>query len=319
MSLTKDLLDFRTTYLKAIAKAWGNDDFKKVLCEPNNALNVFAEHFGYKCPWEINFSITDDGAGPFYNALQGVYMVTPLSFDKFVLYIPKEPKRGSTSLAAACFYNNSPWLLKYNTDNNLPKSPIMPPILPYSEKDKNINDEGVFIAQNSYDLGDSEKDFTDFGGAIFAALALIWENKKFKELFVSDADAEEYPPFQQSVTLLKDWLGYDYPWDVDLVVREDPLAEFVYWETYKNNKGQVYIVALDGENGNELASDGEKTSAMELIASEWNWAWIKDGELYDSTPLGLVLSLPAKPDDAANNVLALTRYNTDGPGFPFTC
>ena len=319
MSLTRHLLEFRTTYLKAIAKAWENTEFKQELCKPNNALKVFKKEFDYTCPWEINFSITDDGAGPFYNALQGVYMVTPLSFDKFVLYVPKKPKRGNITLAAASFYNNSPWLLKYKSESSLPKSPIMPPILPYAKSAEDIYEDNVLLPQTSYDLGDSEKDFTDFGGAIFAALGLIWDNKKFKELFVSDSDATVYPPIEQSVTLLKDWLGYEYPWDVDLVVREDPLADFVFLETYKNSNGQVYIAALDGENGNLLASDGDKISDMELTSSEWQWAWIKEGELFNSTPLGLVLSLPVKPDDGENCVLALTRYNTDGPGFPFTC
>jgi ribosomally synthesized peptide (two-chain TOMM family) len=318
MSLTKDLLEFRTTYLKAIAKAWTDPKFKSLLCEPNNALNVFKETYGYVCPWEINFSITDDGAGPFYNGLQGVYMVTPLSFDKFVLYVPKKPTRGNATEAAACFYNLSPWFLNYKDKTSLPKSPIMPPVLPYSAASTDAYDNSVLIPQTSYDLGDSEKDFTDFGGAIFAALALIWDNKKFKELFISDSNATEYPPIQQSVSLLKDWLNYDYPWDVDLVVREDPLADFVFIEKYKNDN-ETFTVAKDEENGKLIASNGVQEENMELVSASWEWAWIKDGKMFDATPLGLVLSLPERPDDAASDILALTRYNTDGPGFPFTC
>jgi len=319
MSLTKDLLEFRTTYLKAIAKAWEDPTFKAALCKENNALKVFKNTFGYTCPWEINFSITDDGAGPFYNALQGVYMVTPLSFDKFVLYVPTKPTRGSATEAAACYYNLAPWFLNYKDKHPLPKSPIMPPVLPYDTGCTDAYDNDVLIPQTSYDLGDSEKDFTDFGGAIFSALALIWENDKFRDLFVTDSDAAEYPPVQQSVSLLKDWLGYDYPWDVDLVVREDPLAEFVFLERYKNENGSIYTVARDGENGSIIASNGTKGDDIKTISASWDWAWIKDGEMFDSTPLGLVLSLPVRPDDAASDILALTRYNTDGPGFPFTC
>ena len=165
----------------------------------------------------------------------------------------------------------------------------------------------------------SEKHFSEFGSVILCALGLAWDNKTFKKAFISPDDATEYPPIDQSVSLLKEWLNYDYPWDVDLVIKEDPLATFVFIEKYENNSGEEFTLVLDEENGNRLASEGEKVSDMNLITSSWDWAWIKDGQLFQSTPLGLVLSLPEKPEHVTNNVVALGRYNTDGAGFPFTC
>ena len=60
MQTHQELLDFRTAYLQAVARAWNDTAFKSRLCVDKAALSVLAEPpINYICPWDIHVSIRD--------------------------------------------------------------------------------------------------------------------------------------------------------------------------------------------------------------------------------------------------------------------
>lgn len=325
MELTKQLLEFRSVYLRAISLAWNDKEYRKELCKPNNALSVFKNSFDYTCPWNIDFTITDFGEGPFFNSLRGVYMTSPLSFDQFVIFVPRKPQVENVAEAAACYYQDNLWILQENQASDLPASPAMNDYMNLlfelrgSATPGKIDSsllQGRGIPEASYDLGNSNTEFTSFGGVMLSALTLMWSNQVFRSQFINSDDRQR--EIGQTAALLKEWLDYDYPWDVDLVIKEDPDAQFLRVNSFKNIDGSSYQEALD-QDSSVMARSGEKQPGAELVEDQLRWVWIRNGQLYNQPSLGLVLSFPEAPDDIANQPVALSRYNTDGPGFPFTC
>ncbi|TMO60462.1 hypothetical protein CWC18_13700 [Pseudoalteromonas aurantia] len=367
MELTKQLLEFRSVYMRAIAKAWNNDDFRQKLCAENNALNIFKEYFEYNCPWNITFTINDKCEGPFYNSLRGVYMTSALSFDRFLVYVPKLPDIPHPVDAISDYYLKNTWLLEQKCEKDLHQdltqlNTFLDSLDNLSTQQTNntpVNEhisEGagdypvnfMRIPESSYNLGNSDVDFTNFGGVMLSALSLAWSNKVFKEKFITSELTEEQP-IGTAAVLLKEWLNYDYPWDVDLVVKEDDNAHyartFSATVTLKGGTQHHCKVAfkLNNENYNlqlnelvtsfddYLFSESHSISKDEIesISIESNtipldqWVWCQEiagnYSQIQKTSLGIVLSLPEAPDSKDAQPVALTRYNNDGSGFPFTC
>ncbi|MEC4090822.1 BMA_0021/BMA_0022 family TOMM bacteriocin [Pseudoalteromonas rubra] len=360
MELTKQLLNFRATYLKAIAKAWNDEKFRKELCAPGNALSVLSKYFDYTCPWNIQFSIKDLGEGPFYNEARGVYMTDSLSFDKFVISIPKKPTIPNAVEALSQYYFDNSWILESATDDinkpNFSLQQVFDTLCVTGHTDK---PESAFIfpsmkdgliPEANYDLGNSNTHFVEFGGVMAAAVALAWSNSKFSKLFIDESISHRSTnTIGHTTKLLKEWLDYDYPWDVDLIVKNDELAKYV--RTFDANitlrsGEQVYSTVaylLDESNYKQMAKELTKSHEKLLFAfnehistkdiesisvsdstiaiDKWVWCVERDGsyQQVQKTPLGIILSFPEAPDDKISQPIALTRYNNDGPGFPFTC
>ncbi|WP_194867051.1 BMA_0021/BMA_0022 family TOMM bacteriocin [Pseudoalteromonas sp. PPB1] len=366
MELTKQLLEFRSVYMKSLAKAWNDKDFRTKLCSENNALSIFKEYFDYDCPWNITFTISDKGEGPFYNSLRGVYMTSALSFDRFLVYVPKKPSIPTPVDAIADYYSQNTWLLEnkqHEHEEDLSQltsflqnfDDLIHQALPSNSNNDDISEgagshpvKDLRIPEASYDLGNSNTDFTNFGGVMFSALALSWSNKVFRNSFIN-TNQSETREIGASAVLLKEWLDYDYPWDVDLVVREDENAKYArtFPATVKLTSGESIecnvAFALNTENYEEKLnnltsnlsdflfaneSSIEKANIESISVSESTiaidkWVWCVESEgnyqQVQKTPLGIILSFPEAPDDKASQPVALTRYNNDGPGFPFTC
>ncbi|AZZ96514.1 BMA_0021/BMA_0022 family TOMM bacteriocin [Pseudoalteromonas sp. R3] len=360
MELTKQLLDFRATYLKAIAKAWNDEEFRKELCLPGNALSVLDKYFGYKCPWNIQFSIKDLGEGPFYNEARGVYMTDSLSFDKFVVSVPEKPAIPNPAEALSHYYFDNSWILESITDDvnhpNLSLQQVFDTLCASGHKD---HPESAFIfpsmkdgliPEASYDLGNSNTHFVEFGGVMAAAVALAWSNTKFSNSLIEETISHSSTnTIGHATKLLKDWLDYDYPWDVDLIVKKDKLAKYartfdaaLTLRSGEQLRGTVaYLLdestfklsarALSASRDKLLfvldkqisPKDIESISVSESTIAIDKWVWCVESEgnyqQVQKTPLGIILSFPEAPDDKASQPVALTRYNNDGPGFPFTC
>jgi ribosomally synthesized peptide (two-chain TOMM family) len=153
------------------------------------------------------------------------------------------------------------------------------------------------VKRDSFNLGDNVEDFISFSAAIFNAVALAWDN----ELMWNDLIAYHGGPGQprkRTITLLNEWLGYSYPWDLDLFIQEDKKAR------YDSSKGlwvdttpPVLMLTLPWMTGADAQVGDTKAKLAKDRKQE-------------------VEQNKANPGVA---IMGVALYNTDGPGYPFTC
>ena len=85
----------------------------------------------------------------------------------------------------------------------------------------------VNVNNDPYNLGDNIEDFISLAAAIFNAVALAWTNETLStELTVYTGDAKEESR-ARTIGILNEWLGYNYPWRLDLIVQEEKTAKYV--------------------------------------------------------------------------------------------
>jgi ribosomally synthesized peptide (two-chain TOMM family) len=140
-----------------------------------------------------------------------------------------------------------------------------------------------------FDLGVTFDDFISFAAAIFNATALGWGNEAFMRELTS-YKGQEKQHRKRTITLLNEWLNYRYPWQEDLVIQIDPTAE--YDPTANGGKGKWI-----------------KTTPPVLTLTI---PWMSGAELAER-------EVAANQQNTSVSIMGLALYNTDGPGYPFTC
>jgi ribosomally synthesized peptide (two-chain TOMM family) len=293
----QQLMDFRTTYVRAVARATVDLQFRKELTkEGGNPLSVLHEEFGYRCPWGLTLVLNDDpNRGPRVNPATGTVMTMPYWGESITVSIPKKPA-GDAKVqmdALAAYYHENPWFLQPGRPNDADRaSPrdvprgIHNPSAPYQGKWTSVNADPD--RNTRFDLGVNFEDFISFAAAIFNAVALSWDNEVFLgQLTAYKGEAET--DRKKTITLLNEWLGYKYPWQLDLVVRTDEKATYnPAKRAWENTTPPVLMLTIPWMTG---ATGGDAAQA-EVDTNKKN--------------LGVA-------------IVGVALYNTDGPGYPFTC
>jgi ribosomally synthesized peptide (two-chain TOMM family) len=310
----QQLLDFRTTYVRGVARATVDLEFRRVLTEPGgNPLRVLHEVFGYTCPFDLTLVLQDlVDRGPRVNPANGVVMTLPYYGESITVYIPKRPSgdpRVQMDALAAYYHENAWFLHSKGHTGGLPRLPGPPggapgTVLGTIKSPPPINLPPIAQPQwasvamapdrnTRFDMGDNFDKFISFAAAIFNAVALTWRN----DLFLHDLTsytAEGDQPRKTTIQILDDWLGYKYPWQLDLTVQVDPTA------TYDSKAGKW-------EN---------TTPPVIMLTLPW---------MTGAYAPGMDTAAAARREVAENNahpevaIMGLALYNTDGPGYPFTC
>lgn len=172
----------------------------------------------------------------------------------------------------------------------------------------------VDVDKDRYDLGDNIEDFISLAAAIFNAVALAWENEMlWNELTTYRGENSEMRG--RTIAILKEWLGYSYPWDIDLIIQPDNKAKYVPYTEGKKGKWTdttppKLMLTLPWMSGVDatLPSDFGKKDEEEqkiILAKKAAEAAEKEVEQNNKTP-GVA-------------IMGLALYNTDGAGYPFTC
>lgn len=296
---TQQIMDFRTSYVRAVARASVDLPFREQLTNPkNDPLKILEEAFGYKCPWDLTLVLHDDPQrAPRLNPAQGRIMTLPYWGETITVFIPRKPAGDArTQLdALAAYYHENPWFPRVkptalsNSRGEIPQYVSDPPP---------IHDaKWASVKRGRYNMGDNVDDFISFAAAMFNALALAWDN----ELMWNDLTGYNGGPDQprkRTITLLNEWLGYNYPWDLDLFIQEDKKAR------YDASKGKwvdttppVLMLTIPWMTGADaqVGDDKEKLAKDRLQEVERN---------------------KANPGVA---IMGVALYNSDGPGYPFTC
>ena len=281
---------------EGVARAAVDSDFRAELtsskscggsdCELyGHALCVLRESFGYACPWSVKFVVCGDSArAPHLDLAVGSMMPQPFTQEAMTVYIPKkEACADSPGLlldAIAAYYRQNTWFLRERASDDQPAGAQQVKIDTSETTWRSVASGRNRLSR--FDLGDSFDEFVSFGAAMFSAVALAWDNDFFRRQLIAD----DIHNRRHTIELMGQWLGYTYPWELELIVVED-----------------------------QNASYNPKTG---------NWERF--------TPPQILLTLPrmsggASIDDEVQRNIAspgvtmigLSLYNTDGPGYPFTC
>lgn len=201
---TSNLVDFRTTYLRAIAQAWVDPAFLRELTTPGGGAKALSDHFGYCWPWgELTLTFRENGAewkpaetGGWYGGLRDAIVVkAPLSPARVKNLQPDYHTR-----AIAAYYQQRPTFLGPNgpSDSSGPSGPS--------------GAEGYVHPLNlqAYDPGLGSWDsFLQLGAATFRALALAWHDEVFRAELCENGERA-----------LEGWLGYNSPWNFKIQFKD---------------------------------------------------------------------------------------------------
>ena len=368
--LTTQLMEFRTTYLKAIARAAVDVGFRRELTkqdaeEGNKPLDILNDKFDYVCPWELELELQDHTErGPRVNIANGTVMTRPYCGESITVYIPDPPERKPEMSdaeylklemeALAAYYDQYLYFFLRPKRNGAKKPPSLSKgdtaadspdategylhkvawltVEAFRSQRSQLTANGMpsewssvntLPSQNSrFSLGTSPDDFLSFAAAMFNAVALAWHDEKFKELLTRDPDklgpnGEPWKP-GQTIRLLEQWLGYKYPWELELIVLSD--AEELEADAKVDAK-------VDAKGA---AKYGAKYDATKSKWTNMQWATLTLTLPWMSGRSSLVNRIPdlhkSQEEEIKENnknprvtIMGLALYNTDGPGYPFTC
>jgi hypothetical protein len=269
-----------------VARSSVNLKFRKDLTDPeNDPMLILRKECGYNGTWKLRLVINDDPVkGPRLDPVTG-QIVAPRYLDECItVFVPDRPRDVSVDAAmerlAVLYYDANAWLHGGSLpDPTLPALPPPPGPTPEDAPRKRAS---------RYDLGDATSDFLSFVAALFNTVALTWTNEKFKEILT-----REKAPAGHTIAVLREWLGFEYLWDLDLRIAIDKHAKYVE---------------------HPLSVTNERYPRWE----------IRRPELRLTLPW-MTGALDAKHEVEANHhnpgvaMMGLALYNTDGAGYPFTC
>jgi hypothetical protein len=180
--------------------------------------------------------------------------------------------------------------------------------------------------ETSFNLSDNASLYHAFGAAMQNLIALMWTSEPVRLSVITDP-ADLARPLGHvpgsTIQLFKELVGYDYPFFMDLILLEDTEASF-----------HAEVWARNGSTNGEVKITNPGSSDYKKLLNRWVWTYskaridsvidsgIEAGKFYlnPKFPLQtLELMVPMQPDIKENSAVALTRYNVDSSGYPFSC
>ena len=92
------LLEFQEVYMRAIALAWRDEEFKKMLLA--DPLFAMQRYLHYRCPWNIDVKVTEAPAGSGWDSVSRSWN---LPRNGMTFGVPNRPKVEEESIALAAY------------------------------------------------------------------------------------------------------------------------------------------------------------------------------------------------------------------------
>lgn len=102
----QDLLEFQEVWLRAIARAWRDESFKRQL--EDDACLALQQAFGYKMPWNINLSVASPSAEYGWRKAEQRWH---LPQNRMTFGIPDRPALEEEAIALASYNDAGPCYL----------------------------------------------------------------------------------------------------------------------------------------------------------------------------------------------------------------
>lgn len=283
-----ELMNFRTMFLRAVAQAWADPEFRKqLLAAPEQALWAY---FQYRWPWPNACELQVVDSKHRFNWTHNEWVWSNALHEDLFVYVPLDPDAIDAkdhAVALADYYRareslfQDDWGEHDNPNPQIPQceKPSVPRPTPrLNERERMEQGQssgfGVISEQTplpAEGLVPSDNDFAAFQVALLAAMGRAWQDLEYRELLQRDA-----------IKALAAIRGYKLPWDIGLRVQHDPGARW---------------------NPPHLQSN------RPICQSYW------------SLPRKAILrlALPERPERLVSEPIALAMYNATGAIYPFTC
>lgn len=193
MTATDAMMKFRTTYLRAIARAWNDQAFLEDL--ERDPAGVLKKSFSYDLPWDVELEITSvDASESLWDpANAGGWVGRNAVISLWIPPPPNDDKEWSKAWAA--YYDEFPCFLG---SINKPKM------------DQQYSDPAPSLGE-SYPLGMGNwKDFLEFTAVVMRLIAVAWRDRQV------EAELMKIDGKPVGVTILNKWMGFNMPWNMDV-------------------------------------------------------------------------------------------------------
>jgi ribosomally synthesized peptide (two-chain TOMM family) len=220
------LLEFRTVWLSAIAKAWIEPSFRQVLLTSSPTEKVLSDTFLYPWPWQDTLTLrVVDAEGFEWVGDDWIWPSATPAGEGLTLYVPLEPPTGSSShplspeeqaTALADYYRLRPSLLTatgplkdwgFNVSSAFLDHLKAPPSPIVATQHGSPEPQGGFVPNDA--------EFANFEVALLYAISKAWENSAFRRYL------QDSPQFA-----IASCHGYHPPWPLPLRIQNDTGARW---------------------------------------------------------------------------------------------
>jgi ribosomally synthesized peptide (two-chain TOMM family) len=290
------LLAFRTTFLRAIAQAWADREFKQALT--SDAVKALHDYFHYDWPWPERCELKVEEATGKYEWIGEDWVWAQTLEESLTMHLPLDPELHGIppkyqAMALADWYRQRSSLFDDEWGKNDPKPPrgghaatigqpvrdhrddadanrsssdLVAPPMPTLSLWNATAQAGLNSPPPKYGFIPPDSEFTAFKVVLVAAISKAWNDDRFKEMLMIDS--------KLAMSTIR---GYRLPWALIFPMQPDPQAR---WQP--------------------PTGDG---------SSFW----------YNEMRHTLKLYLPTKPSALNSEPVALAAYNAAGAEYPFTC
>jgi ribosomally synthesized peptide (two-chain TOMM family) len=189
---TEPLLAFRLAYLRAIARSWQDDAYRRDLLGQRDIQPMLHRDFGLATLWpqvDVSLCLSDDpGQRAEWKPVLTSGWIGP--DDAFVIVLPQAPQTHASE-ALAAYYQ------------------LFPNFMGVSASFEEQQGGGMLRGALPTGLGipgGGPDSLLAFGGVVLRAIALAWQSPEFHEALTRNDGADKAP-------VLSQWLGYNNPFN----------------------------------------------------------------------------------------------------------
>ncbi|MBV8620622.1 MAG: BMA_0021/BMA_0022 family TOMM bacteriocin [Curvibacter sp.] len=203
------MLEFRLAYLRAVARSWQDEGFRDRLLDATDIQPLLAKEFGLRTVWPyLDISLQRSGDPNRQTVWKPLETAGWIGVDDaFEIVLPESPSAQATE-ALAAYYQLFP--------------DFMGPtgVIDSGDQGSGKGQLGGSLPTGLGIPGGGADSMLAFGGVVLRAIALAWENARFR------AELLEYGK-TDATQVLSQWLGYNSPFNFFLRFSTNPA---LHWD-----------------------------------------------------------------------------------------
>jgi ribosomally synthesized peptide (two-chain TOMM family) len=214
------LLEFRLAYLRAIARSWQDDAYRRELLDQEDIQPLLHRDFGLPTLWpQLDISLHVDSNPAMWAEWKPMLTAGWIGpDDAFVIVLPEAPSALAPE-ALAAYYQVFPNFMGSAAAFDPPPTPPGPV--------QGALPTGLGIP------GGGADSLLAFGGVVLRAIALAWKSPEFL------ADLTRAPGTDKA-PVLSQWLGYNNPFNFEIRIATNPQL------TWDAKRGEWNLKGSDG-------------------------------------------------------------------------
>jgi ribosomally synthesized peptide (two-chain TOMM family) len=208
------LMEFRTTYLRAVAEAWADPAFHHQLTTKGQTIHALEQRFAYQWPWNGVCDLEVSHHAKHFEWLGDEWIWSKYLFESLTLSLPlhappqaKSMAHGTQAMALADYYRQRSSLFSDDWGQD-----------PDPDKHGGIDARPAVSPGSGAPIGGfvpGDQSFETFKLVLLAAIAKAWTDDEFKRKLEID-----------SATALHSIRGYTLPWEMTIRIQHDENARW---------------------------------------------------------------------------------------------